>query len=318
MFKRRSQRIMTSLPLCLMIAAQASAGDLPSADLSTGTAVLRGGGDGFQVGEKDAVAAGIATHTLSSARTLYRDLLAARRAARSHNTLDTRLAIGEATRLLDNLYNPTQVSSLMRESAVIREDLRDTSHAPDPHLWLPLEADLTRIRVQIPTDRMHQASAAIHTGARAASRGDRQAVGTALDMLETALGYRFALMPIRRIRGDLESAQAAMYTAPPRWRGVSEAIDSALASVRWVTDIHAHGWLSAYQHAADALAELGHHPHRARQALARIPGDLYAWPQGTSVSSRARHLAANPSLTESQVYELLDQIRILIPGTTPA
>lgn len=270
------------------------------------------------VAEQDQTPSGIINHTLKSAHTLYRDMLRARRAARTHNTLDARMALSDADRVLDELFTPTQLSTLMHESAVIREDLKDTSHDPDPHLWLPLQAELTRLRVELPNDRVHRASQAIHAGTRAASKGDRAGVVASVDDLEKALGYRFALIPLRRIREDLDSANAAMLTDPPRWQGVYEAVESALGSIRWVSDMHARGWISAYQHAADAVDELGHDPARARASLLAVTRDLYAWPQGAPVIAQARRLAETPRLNEAQLFDLLGRIGALLPGITPA
>lgn len=270
------------------------------------------------IGEHDQTPRGIIDHTLQSAHTLYRDMLRARRAARAHNALDARMALDDADRTLDQLFTPTELSTLMQQSAVIREDLKDPSHTPDPHLWLPLKAELTRIRVALPRDRVNRANQAIHAGTRAASKGDRAGVYASVGDLEQALGYRFELIPLRRIRADLNSANAAMLTDPPRWQGVYEAVESALGSIRWVSDVHARGWISAYQHAADAVDELGHDPARARASLRDVTRDLYAWPQSAPVIAQAQRLATAPNLNEAQLFDLLGRIGALLPGVTPA
>lgn len=307
------------LALGLAVTASAVAAGLPAQDLAApADQTLHGGGDGLDVTERDTDANGIANHMLARARELYRDLETAHRAADAHNRLDTRIALNDAARVLDALYQPTGLDALMRESQVIRDDLGDPSHAPDERLWLPLDAELTDIRDQVPDGRLAQAHRAIKQGTKASAKGDREGASQALDNLERAVGYRFALLPIRRVRDDLHAANAAMVTDPPRWQGVTVALDSALSSVHWATDLHASGWLSAYQHAADALGDLGPRPAQARRDLKAVARSLRAWPQGKSVAHQASRLATTPTLEEIQVFKLMDRIRALIPGAAVA
>lgn len=313
---RTAQRngLVVALALCLPMTAPAAAA-LPRADLGSPSAQLHhGGGDGVQISERLTPAPGIVTHTLTLARALYGDLLNARQAADAHNRLDARMALDSAGRVMGVLYGPADLASLMRESALIRADLSDTRHPPKAQLWLPLQAALIRIRDTVPADRLDRASAAVSGGARAAGQGDRQTAAAALDRFESALGYRFALLPIRRVRGDLAAANEAMLTEPPRWQGVTEALDSALSSVEWVNTEHASGWLSAYDHAADALDKLVTRPAVVRRDLNAIAQDLSGWPRGRPVVAQARQLAQAERIDEAQLFALLDRIRYRIPG----
>lgn len=306
--------LVAALVLCLPVTGSAAA-SVPRTDLhKPSSQTLQGGGDGIAVRERLTTAPGIASPTLTSARTLYAKLLTARQAAQAQNRLDTRMALDSAGRAMDALYGPADMATLMHESATIRADLRDTTHEPKAALWLPLQATLAHIRDTVPADRLNRARAAVDGGASAASQGDRHAAAAALDRLESTVGYRFALLPIRRVRGDLASANAAMLTDPPRWQGVTEALDSALSSVRWVTTEHARGWLSAYDHAADAIDKLADQPAEVRRDLNAIATDLSGWPQGRPVVDQARQLARAERIDEAQVFALLDRIRHQIPG----
>jgi len=313
---RHPHRTIPALALCLAATA-ATAGQPATATAASlpGHTLQEQGGHMFTT-EQLGTAQGIPARTLAEARNLYRALRIARQAAYRHNVLDTRSALTEATQVLNDLRKPCNLAALMHATDVIRDDLSDQAQPPNARLWLPLKAEQTRIRTQVPASLMPHARRAIRNGTPAMRRGDRDAAGNPLDDLEHVLGYRFTLLPFDRVRGDLQSADAAMATAPPRWQGVTEALESALDSVEWTTDLHANGWLSAYQHVADALGVLAGQLRVARRDLRAIASDLAGWTQTDAIRRQALGLAASPGLNKAGVIGLLDRIRALIPGAT--
>ncbi|MCP5315634.1 MAG: hypothetical protein H6955_18890 [Chromatiaceae bacterium] len=251
---------------------------------------------------------GIDRKSLGTARALYKDLLMVLRSAQQHNEIDTRLGLNNANNIVDALYKPTAMHALLQQSAIIREDLKRHDNSIDRELWVPLQAELDGFRISLPAERYHAATSAIEQGKTAAWNSDRARARTALDRLERAVATRFALLPLSKIRGDLVSAESTLDPAPPYWQGISEAMRSALASIRWVTTLKANNWIAAYEDAVRAVKALSDGPEFARRWLRVTSVDLQALPGGSEFAEQALKLSRRDPITADAVYDLIDGI----------
>lgn len=259
--------------------------------------------------------AGVSADTLAMARKLYRNLLQMKDAAERQDEIDAHIALNSANDALDALYSPSAIRALRQQSAIIREDLKREGKTIDDKLWLPLQAELETFRVSLPVERYKAAASALERGAAAAQNGDKRGATTALDEIEESVERRYALLPLGTIRSDLRSAQNAFEPDPPYWHGITEAMDSALASIQWVTTVDANGWISAYTSALSAIDALPADPDDARQWLRTTAASLQGFPEARDVSDRARRLSQDEHLSADAVHTLIDDIAGHLPGT---
>jgi len=258
---------------------------------------------------EQALAAQDAWQALALGREVYKDLLRARRAAAKHNEIDTRMALHDASRILDSFYEPAVVRALRQQVGIIREDLAREGMKPEAGLWLPLEAELSDVLLAAPPQHQKRAMNAAQEGHSAAARGDRDTAKARLNVLEEVLDYRWGLLPLDRIRGDVHSAELSMDPRPPYWKGIEVAVQSALDAVQWVTTTDATGWFSAYEETVHARLELPEHPKLAKAALARAGKDLDGLKNATALAGKAHTLAAQPQPELKAVESLLKDLR---------
>jgi hypothetical protein len=234
--------------------------------------------------------ADISTRTVGMGRELYKGLRLAQEASGRHDEIATRLELSNASNVVDQLYNAAEVQVLRRQASRIREDLKRQGKHLNKALWLPLDAQLDQLRLLMPRQGFNVAKAALNKGRRAVKLDDKTQANIALDQIEEALTRRYALMPLGTIRSDLRSARSALDPYPPYWKGITEATGSALASIRWISTVHAKGWITAYLTAIEAGDEIPDHPLTARRLLRStalsLPkenaNDLYAMAENLS------------------------------------
>jgi hypothetical protein len=281
----------------------------PVRDFAAQQARLREPGpSGEQTLERMQRVRGISANALDKGRALYKNLLLALNAARRHDQLDLRLGLNNADNIVQGLYRPARVRALMRQSDIIRENLRHGGKHIGKGLWLPLQAELDTIRVTLPVERYREAKAALARGAEAAGKGDKAGANAALDDVERSLVQQYVLLPLAEIRGDLRAADNALDPEPPYWQGVGEALQSALDSIRWVTTAHADNWMSAYMSAVEAVQTFPYRPRVAHRWLQVTAQRLQGIPGGKDLASRAQTLAQGPRPSFDDLYNLSDNI----------
>ncbi|MCW8800590.1 MAG: YfdX family protein, partial [Desulfobacter sp.] len=233
----------------------------------------------------------ISRQALAMGREVYNDLLQLQKSAERRDEINTRLVLHDASRTLDSFYEPAAARALHQQAAIIHHDLEKDGGKPEPGLWLPLEAELDGISITTPAEYIQHAKQAVTEGHAAVVKGDRSTAKQRLSVLEDVLDYRWGLLPLNKIRGDIHSAELALNPDPPYWKGVAEAAKSALASVRWVTTTDASGWLSAYEEAVNARFALPGSPQRARSALEKAADNLSSLPGAGLLAEKAHKLA---------------------------
>jgi len=283
--------------------------DLPSKDLppvnATGVTQVAAGGE--TITQVQATMGDVSRQALAQGREVYKDLRRALRAAGRRDEIDTRLALNDASRVLDTFYEPAAARALRRQTAIIRQDLADEGPEPEPGLWLPLEAELDQALIEAPAEHRARAKKAAQEGRAAAAKGDRKAARQRLEVLEDELDYRWGLLPLSKIRGDVHSAEMALNPDPPYWRGIEEAMTSALQAVHWVTTTEAAGWLSAYEAAVNARYLLPGNAAGARSALQRTAANLDRIQNAALLAKEAHKLA-------SEAHPKLESVEALIRG----
>lgn len=230
--------------------------------------------DGFTVEARSALLTGISARTVAMGQELYKALRHAQQASINHDEITLRLDLNKASNIVDRLYTPEEVRAIRRQTSIVRADLGHAGRRLDKKLWLPLQAQLERVRLLIPRDRYKVAKSALLSGRRAVRQGDKARARKALDQIEESLTGRYALMPLGTIRSDLRSARSVLDPAPPYWEGITEATSSALASIRWITTVSAKGWVSAYLAALEAGNAIPDRPQLARRLLKKAARNL--------------------------------------------
>lgn len=257
--------------------------------------------------------AGVSHRALALGREVYSDLVRLQDAARRRDEIDTRLALNDASRVLGSFYDSDATRALQQQAAIIRRDLAREGAEPGPGLWLPLKAELDHAEILAPAEDVQRAKQAVAEGRAAAAEGDRGKAGQRLRALEDVLDYRWALLPLGQIRGDIRSAEMALSPEPPYWKGIAEAAGSALAAVRWVTTTDASGWLSAYDDAVDARLALPEDPAQARVHLRQAAENLQSLAGAGGLAQEARRLADQPTPDVDGVDALMRSLRAGVP-----
>jgi hypothetical protein len=254
---------------------------------------------------------GVATGTLARGRHVVADLKLALQSAQQQNSRNARWAINDAHALLESFDTDAARQDLRRQIDLIRQQIANTGKPLPANLWLPIEAKLDHAVVGLPRGQIGVAQDAVHAGRLAAGANDRKALAGKLDILENVLDYRVGILPLAKIRGDVRSAEMSLQVQPIYWRGVIEAMKSALSRLEWVTGVQASGWLVADEAALaaqDALA--AHDPARAHSELARVARSLQGMPNASRVAHDANELAKAPRLDQAAVSSLIHALRM--------
>ncbi|MEJ2404168.1 MAG: hypothetical protein P8171_07745 [Candidatus Thiodiazotropha sp.] len=252
--------------------------------------------------------------TVKQAQALYRNLQQIRSAASERNAIGVREGLRQAQDRLAELYMPTSLRKLRQQSYRLRQTLLHDRVVLGGGLWLPLRAELQRVSMVIPAVNYRAANAAIDRGLAATREASNIKAQKALDDFESIVAQDYALIPLNKIKGDLRSAENAMTPAPIYWRGVSEAIESALAQIRWVSTEQAEGMISAYMNAVDALSALPADPHTARGDLMRTSASLRDMPVAQEFAQRANTLARSRPLQQASVRQLVNDMASQMHG----
>jgi hypothetical protein len=284
--------------------------DLPPVGAAEASRVVAGG---ETIDEVKVPLGQVSSEALAQGREVYRDLRRVSRAVARHDEIDTKLALNDASRILDTFYEPAAARALRQQTAIIRDDLADEGAAPEPGLWLPLEAELDRALIGVPAEHRTCARKAVQDGRTAAAKGDRKGAGQQLQVLEDELDYHWGLLPVSKIRGDLHSAEMALSPNPPYWKGIEEAMTSALSAVRWVTTSEASGWLSAYEDAVSARNLLPGNATAARSALQRVAVNLKGVTDAAPLAKKAQKLASEAQPAPGSVEALIRGLRAGLP-----
>lgn len=250
--------------------------------------------DGFTVDARSTLLTGISARTVAMGQELYKALQHAQQASINHDEISLRLDLNKASNIVDRLYTPEEVRAIRRQTSIVRADLGQKGSQLDKKLWLPLQAQLERVRLLIPSDRYKAAKSALLSGRHAIRQGDKSKARKALDQIEESLTIRYALMPLGTIRSDLRSARSVLDPPPPYWEGITEATSSALASIRWIATVSAKGWVSAYLTAIEAGNAIPDRPQLARRLLKKTArnlqrGDTYDLSIYADTLSREKH-----------------------------
>lgn len=251
---------------------------------------------------------GISAAVLDKGRELYKNLLLAQHAAQKHDLIDLRLGLHDADRIVRAQYRPTAVRALIQQADIIRENLKHSGKTIDKGLWLPMRAELETIRVELPVERYRAASGALARGAEAAGKGDKSGANAALDQVEQALVQEYVLLPLTKIRADLRAADNALDPQPPYWKGVDEALQSALDSIRWVTTEQADSWMSAYLSAVEAVKAFPYRPDVAHRWLQVTARRLQGLTGGKALAGKILNLAQGKRPSLDALYDLTDNI----------
>jgi hypothetical protein len=260
----------------------------------------------------------VSRQSLAQGREVYKDLQRALLAAGRRDEIDTRLALNDANRVLNTFYEPAAAQALRQQSAIIRQDLTKEGARPELGLWLPLEAELDHALIEAPVEHRTRAKQAVQEGSAAAAKGARKGARQQLETLEDILDYRWGLLPLSKIRGDVHSAEMALSPPPPYWHGIEEAMTSALEAVRWVTTTDATGWLSAYEAAVNARYLLPGNAAGARSALQRASANLDGLPNTALLTKEAHKLADQAQPKLESVEALIRDLRAGLPGAGQA
>jgi hypothetical protein len=254
---------------------------------------------------------GVVTDTLARGRHVVADLKLALQSAQQQNARNARWAINDAHALLESFDTDAARQDLRRQIDLIRQQIANTGKPLPANLWLPIEAKLDHAVVGLPRGQIGEAQDAVRAGRLAAGANDRKALAGKLDILENVLDYRVGILPLAQIRGDVRSAEMSLQVRPTYWRGVIEAMKSALSRLEWVTGVQASGWLVADEAALaaqDALA--AHDPARAHLELARVARSLQGMPNASRVAHDASELAKVPRLDPVAVSRLIHALRM--------
>ncbi len=251
---------------------------------------------------------GVSIESMRKARELYKNLRLARDASQHRDEVDARLGLVNAKSVVDAMYQPNSLRKLMQQTAAIRVELGKPRGSLNQHLWLPLQAQLDDYRISIPASDYDAAKQAVATGIAAVRRGERSRAQDSLGQIENILTRHFTLLPLDKIRGDLQAAENALDPYPPYWRGVTEAMQSALDSVERVTTTQHNDWSSAYMSAVEAIKAMPAEPDMARQWLRSTAAHLKTLQGGTNLAERAQRLAERDKPPVAALYDLIDNI----------
>jgi hypothetical protein len=239
---------------------------------------------------------------LELGRTVYANLQSARQAVLNKNAELLRADLQGARETLRRLQMPAQMIALDAQLTVIRNDLKDRSKALDADLWVPIEAEINDVLVYVPDNLKAGTRQAVHKARTAARRGDRAGVSKQLDVVTSSLKYSLVMFPLHKVWQDVQTASHSASLPLPDWTAALEAIQSAMASIHWYTQVPIHGLLAAYNAVINAYA-LEISPH-FRPGQKQLVMDY--------LSQAERELSASAGAQQPGTEQLRGEVRALI------
>ena len=234
---------------------------------------------------------------LGLGRQVYADLQLARQAALNHHAERLHIALRRVRENLARLNLPPALMALKAQTAIISNNLADTRGPVNADLWVPIDTELEGVSLYLPVQRRAQARAVVKAGRIAAKKGDRAAAGTQLDLLVSFLNYETGAFPLQGVRADLQSAWSSASLLPqPYWKGVLEAVQSALAEIYWVTGVNARPLLAAYNNAVNAYVLWPQRKQAAVDYLSKAQKALSILPDGATLAADAHRLIEKTNL----------------------
>jgi len=244
---------------------------------------------------------------ITMGRMVYADLQSARQAALNRNAMLLRIDLQQVREALHRLQMPPKMMALEAQLTVIENDLKDRSKGLDADLWVPIEAEIDDVLTYVPDDMKAGTRQAIHKARRAAGRGDRAAVSRQLDVVTSSLEYSLVMFPLHKVWLDIRNAEDSANLPRPDWTGALEAIQRAMASIRWYTKVPIHGLLTAYNAVINAyVLQTGPNfrPDQQQQVLDYL--------------SQAEHeLSTTDSAQQPGTNKLVSELRTLIDTAAP-
>jgi YfdX protein len=231
---------------------------------------------------------------LTLGRMVYADLQRARQAALHKQPTNLTVALDEARDTVHRLRLPTGVMALDAQLQVIRNDLHDTAKHPDESLWVPVDAEISRVLVYAPDEVGNRVREALRTGRSAAGQGDTETAEGQLNVVASSMQYSLGMFPLNKVRTDLNAALTSATELPgPDWNGALDAVQDALATFHWYTQRPAFDLLAAYDDVLSAynLARgMYAHPEQWRRVseyLRRAQHRLEVTPDGWGLARLA-------------------------------
>ncbi len=234
---------------------------------------------------------------LGLGRQVYSDLQLARRAALNHHAKRLHRALKRVQDNLARLNQPPALMALNAQTVIIGNNLADTSGPVDADLWVPIDTELEGVSLYLPLQNQAQARVAVKAGRIAAKKGDRATAATQLDLLVSFLNYETGAFPLQGVRADVQSAWSSAGLLPqPYWKGVLEAVQSALGEIYWVAGVNARPLLSAYNNAVSAYVLWPQRRQVAIDYLSKAQKVLSRLPDGAVLAADAHRLIEKTNL----------------------
>jgi hypothetical protein len=252
---------------------------------------------------------------LALGRSVYADLQRARQAALDRQATNLRVSIREARETVRRLLGPVEAEPLHEQLEIIRNDLRDRSKQLDSELWVPVEAEIDDTLVYVPESVRTQAHEAIRKAREAASQDDREGVAQQLDVVTSSMEYSLGIFPPGRVKANLESAAASASLSPPDWAAALEAVQSAMATFHWYTQLPVHALLDAYNDVVDAyVLAAGPVMHdgqkwRIDRYLLRAQRDFERLPDNEALVSATQRLIEARQPQRQEIRALLGHVQ---------
>jgi len=245
---------------------------------------------------------------LALGRHVYAALQQARQAALNRQTGELRAALKSARESLVQLSLPPALMALRAETTIVANNLADTTRPVDADLWIPIETELDAASLYLAPENRAQARAAARAGRIAAAKGDRKMAGVQLNLLVSYMPHEMGAFPLQRVRADIQSAWSSASLPQPYWKGVLEAVQSALGEVRWVTGVNARPLLGAYTDAVNAYVLWPQRKQTATDYLGRAQEALSELPDGAVLVAEAHRLVEKNNLGDDDIKQLVDDI----------
>jgi hypothetical protein len=245
---------------------------------------------------------------LALGRQVYADLQQARGAALNRQAGQLRAALESARAKITLLSLPPALVTLKAQMQIIANNLADTSRPVDADLWIPIDAELDKVSLYLAPENQVQAHIAAKAGRLAAVKGDRQMAGVQGELLVSYLQQTMGAFPLRPVSADIQSAWSSASLPQPYWKGALEAVQSALAEVRWVAGANADALLSAYTDTVNAYVLWPQRRQSAINSLGKAQSALSALPGGAGLAADVRAVMEKNNLGDDDIRHLVDAI----------
>lgn len=304
--KQTNKRLVFSVMILTALAAQPARSAVMAASLPGGP-VQTVAADGASPRPPQAVTDDSGT-ILVLGRQVYADLQQARQAALNRQAGALRAALNSARENLAQLSLPPALMALKAQTQIVANNLADPTRPVDAGLWIPIDAELKAVSLYLAPENRAQAQVAAGAGRVAAAQGDRKLAGVQLNLLVSLLSHEVGAFPLQRVRADMQSAWSSASLPQPYWKGVLEAVQSALAEVHWVTGVNARPLLSAYTDATNAYVLWPQRKQSAIDYLGRAQQALSALPDGAGLAADAHRLMEKNNLGDADIKHLITAI----------